>query len=148
MTVFFKSVTAYGCSQCKHEWLPRQTLEQGGKLPAVCPECKSPDWNKPLSDLEMLLEDRGPKLWKAEEGSLVYEVNENYRYDIPVDECHGRPDKVIRWLDHVREKTWASPEVIDDLVLAFIVYANDILFPDSRAKKQAHLREVARRRHE
>lgn len=35
-----------GCRcRCGHEWLPRN-----GEHPFVCPKCKSPRWEKPLSD--------------------------------------------------------------------------------------------------
>jgi len=32
----------YKCLRCEHEWHPRKD-----KQPIVCPECKSPYWNKP-----------------------------------------------------------------------------------------------------
>jgi predicted Zn-ribbon and HTH transcriptional regulator len=35
-------VEGYKCERCGHEWIPRSKGE-----PAVCPECKSPYWNKP-----------------------------------------------------------------------------------------------------
>jgi len=38
-------VKAYKCSRCGHVWLPRKDWE--GELPAVCPKCKSPYWNRP-----------------------------------------------------------------------------------------------------
>lgn len=30
------------CKRCKHEWWPRTP-----ELPEICPNCKSPYWNKP-----------------------------------------------------------------------------------------------------
>ena len=30
--------------RCGHEWLPRDKSEK----PRVCPDCKSPNWDKPL----------------------------------------------------------------------------------------------------
>ena len=35
-------VEGYQCERCKHKWVPRNKEE-----PSVCPECKSPYWNKP-----------------------------------------------------------------------------------------------------
>lgn len=35
-------VEGYQCERCGHKWVPRNKGE-----PAVCPECKSPYWNKP-----------------------------------------------------------------------------------------------------
>ena len=35
-------VEGYQCERCEHKWIPR-----GQEEPAVCPECKSPYWNKP-----------------------------------------------------------------------------------------------------
>ena len=29
--------------RCEHEWIPRKKKE----TPVICPECKSPYWNKP-----------------------------------------------------------------------------------------------------
>ena len=34
------------CERCKHKWVPRM------KKPAVCPNCHSPYWNKPLPKKE------------------------------------------------------------------------------------------------
>lgn len=44
MAVFKKTVTAYRCERCQHEWIPRKMIK---KLPVVCPKCKSPYWNRP-----------------------------------------------------------------------------------------------------
>ena len=35
-------VEGFNCERCGHEWIPRSKGE-----PLVCPECKSPYWNKP-----------------------------------------------------------------------------------------------------
>lgn len=32
----------YRCLRCGHEWIPKRKEE-----PRVCPNCKSPYWNKP-----------------------------------------------------------------------------------------------------
>ena len=37
-----RTVTFYVCERCGHEWYPR-----GANAPTVCPNCKSPYWNKP-----------------------------------------------------------------------------------------------------
>ena len=47
MAVFKKTVTAYRCERCKHEWIPRKMIKE---LPTVCPKCKSPYWNRPKKD--------------------------------------------------------------------------------------------------
>ncbi len=44
MAVFKKTVTAYRCERCEHEWIPRSKVNE---LPTVCPKCKSPYWNEP-----------------------------------------------------------------------------------------------------
>lgn len=38
------TIEGYQCERCKHEWVPRPTTE--GE-PTICPDCKSPYWNKP-----------------------------------------------------------------------------------------------------
>lgn len=43
MGVFEKTVTAFSCDRCDHEWIPRNPEE----FPKVCPRCKSPYWNTP-----------------------------------------------------------------------------------------------------
>ena len=49
MGVFTKTVTAYVCERCGHEWVPRAANRAGGRtaLPRVCAQCKSPYWNQP-----------------------------------------------------------------------------------------------------
>lgn len=42
MTKFKKTVTAYRCERCNHEWIPRGKLE-----PKICPGCKTPYWDRP-----------------------------------------------------------------------------------------------------
>ena len=37
------NVTFYVCSRCGHEWISRKP----GNLPATCPKCRSPYWNRP-----------------------------------------------------------------------------------------------------
>ena len=32
----------YECERCNHKWIPRSK-----ETPVICPECKSPYWNKP-----------------------------------------------------------------------------------------------------
>lgn len=34
----------FRCERCEHEWVPRETTK--GE-PTICPECKSPYWNRP-----------------------------------------------------------------------------------------------------
>ena len=33
----------YQCERCSHKWVPRER----GSYPKVCPNCKSPYWDKP-----------------------------------------------------------------------------------------------------
>jgi DNA-directed RNA polymerase subunit RPC12/RpoP len=40
-----KTVDAYRCERCGHEWIKRKKGDK--KDPIVCPKCKSPYWNKP-----------------------------------------------------------------------------------------------------
>lgn len=47
MAVFEKTVVAYRCERCGHEWIPRKQPESEADYPTVCPKCKSPYWNKP-----------------------------------------------------------------------------------------------------
>lgn len=35
-------IRGHRCYRCGHKWLPREN-----ELPAVCPKCKSPYWNRP-----------------------------------------------------------------------------------------------------
>ena len=53
MAVFEKTVTAYRCERCGHEWIPRK---EGNPLPTVCPKCKSPYWNKPRKEPKAVAE--------------------------------------------------------------------------------------------
>ena len=41
------TVGGYRCERCDHEWVPRETTEGD---PTICPDCKSPYWNKPRLD--------------------------------------------------------------------------------------------------
>jgi len=34
----------YKCNKCNHTWIARKG--QYDKLPALCPKCKTPYWNK------------------------------------------------------------------------------------------------------
>jgi ribosomal protein L37AE/L43A len=36
-------VTAYVCSRCEHQWVPRSAQK-----PVICPKCKSPYWDRPV----------------------------------------------------------------------------------------------------
>lgn len=36
------SVNGFKCERCKYEWIPRKK-----DYPRVCPNCKSPYWDKP-----------------------------------------------------------------------------------------------------
>ena len=38
------TIDGYLCERCEHEWVPRSTTEGD---PTICPDCKSPYWNKP-----------------------------------------------------------------------------------------------------
>ena len=43
-------VLLLGCRcRCGHEWLPRITDEK----PRVCPECKTPNWDRPKRKLSI-----------------------------------------------------------------------------------------------
>lgn len=37
------TIMGYRCERCGHEWLPRREKQE----PRVCPNCKSPYWDKP-----------------------------------------------------------------------------------------------------
>lgn len=43
-----KTINAFKCLKCKHEWIPRVSMEElEGKLKelaVICPKCKSPYW--------------------------------------------------------------------------------------------------------
>jgi len=36
-------VTGFQCARCEHVWVPRNK----GVRPTICPNCKSPYWDKP-----------------------------------------------------------------------------------------------------
>ncbi len=42
MAEIMLKIKGYRCERCKHEWVPRKQ-----ETPTICPECKSPYWNKP-----------------------------------------------------------------------------------------------------
>lgn len=59
------TIMGFRCERCEHEWLPRIP----SRLPAVCPKCKSPYWNRPRkapdypefkSKVEATLRNAGP----------------------------------------------------------------------------------------
>lgn len=66
----------------------------------------------------------------------MYRVTENPPYEILIDECRGRPSAVIQWLQQVQGKTWASRELIDDLVKAFTPYVDGIGFAKLQRTRQ------------
>lgn len=37
------NIKGYRCERCGHDWRPRPTTT----VPATCPHCKSPYWNRP-----------------------------------------------------------------------------------------------------
>lgn len=42
MARFRKTVWAYRCERCDHEWIPRAE-----RTPTICPKCKTPYWDRP-----------------------------------------------------------------------------------------------------
>ena len=36
------TLPVWECNRCSHRWVPRKT-----EIPAACPKCKSPRWNRP-----------------------------------------------------------------------------------------------------
>jgi rubrerythrin len=42
MAKFRKTVWAYRCERCGHDWVPRSEL-----TPKICPSCKSVYWDRP-----------------------------------------------------------------------------------------------------
>lgn len=46
-----KTVNAFKCLKCNHEWIPRVSMEElTGKIkdmPRICPSCKSAYWDRP-----------------------------------------------------------------------------------------------------
>jgi uncharacterized protein with PIN domain len=46
--VIKKTINAFKCQRCKHEWIPRVSMEElEGKvkdIPIICPKCKTPYW--------------------------------------------------------------------------------------------------------
>lgn len=43
-----KTINAFRCQRCGHEWIPRVSMEElEGKVkkePIICPRCKTPYW--------------------------------------------------------------------------------------------------------
>lgn len=43
-----KTINAFKCQRCGHEWIPRVSMEElEGKIkdiPIICPKCKTPYW--------------------------------------------------------------------------------------------------------
>ncbi len=48
MYLIKKTINAFKCQRCKHEWIPRVSMEElEGKVkdtPIICPKCKTPYW--------------------------------------------------------------------------------------------------------
>lgn len=48
MYLIKKTVNAFKCQRCGHEWIPRVSMEElEGKVkdtPIICPRCKTPYW--------------------------------------------------------------------------------------------------------
>lgn len=42
------TVMGYRCERCQHEWIPRGDRDEE---PRVCPNCRSPWWNKPRKSI-------------------------------------------------------------------------------------------------
>lgn len=59
VAIIKKTVLAYVCERCDHEWIPRNETA----LPKVCPFCKNPNWNKPRVNpkKKRTTRKRGPK---------------------------------------------------------------------------------------
>ena len=57
------SLPTLKCLRCLHEWHPRTT-----KMPARCPKCNSPYWNKPRRKGDINLAEEVAK----ERGSIIY----------------------------------------------------------------------------
>jgi len=38
------TIDGYQCERCDHTWVPRSSTEGD---PTICPDCKSPYWNRP-----------------------------------------------------------------------------------------------------
>lgn len=47
------TVMGYLCERCGHQWVPRDPTQE----PKVCPECKTPYWNKPKKQAAMTYEE-------------------------------------------------------------------------------------------
>ena len=52
MPVIEKLVWTFECGRCGHGWIPKQAWAEGEALPAVCPSCKSPYWNRARANQE------------------------------------------------------------------------------------------------
>ena len=44
--MFRVTISAYRC-RCGYEWLGKRKLSNKAERPRVCPECKSPHWDRP-----------------------------------------------------------------------------------------------------
>lgn len=51
-----KTINAFKCLRCGHEWIPRVEMAQlEGKIkdkPRICPSCKTPYWDLPRKEKE------------------------------------------------------------------------------------------------
>ncbi len=57
MAIYEKTIWAFKCERCPHDWIPRKEWNEGDRLPTVCPKCKSPYWNRPRKNPKAKAED-------------------------------------------------------------------------------------------
>ncbi len=64
MAVIEKTVRVFKCNVCGYEWQRRKKSSRG--KPRICPECKTPKWNKLLETLkaseQLMVESNLPTL--------------------------------------------------------------------------------------
>ena len=72
--------------------------------------------------METMIDSRqiGDWTYRSEINSLTYDVTEHYEYVIPLDEVYNATD-ILNWIAQVNDKTWATPQVVGELVEAFRV---------------------------
>lgn len=60
-----------------------------------------------------------PGVWKFNKrlNTLTIHVHGAYNYEIDLDTC-TRSAKVLDWIAQIANKSWTTPEIIGDLVLA------------------------------
>jgi hypothetical protein len=88
--MFQKTVWAFRCERCGHEWTPRKPWKAGVRLPVAYPKCKSPYSNRPrknprTQEQEQMYSFKNERLF-----GIVAETDYRPQTGASCDGCHER----------------------------------------------------------